>query len=208
MTTTATGEDGLEARVDTALADVYRTLGALYLEPPEAETVETLRTWCRLVADDEGLPAPVVDAVETVRSASTDPEEVRPAFTRLFLGISEAQSPPPPYESLYVDGRLNGPSSIELEAFYLDAGYELAVDDELIDHAGYELAFLGVLCDRGDRERQRVFLERFVGDWLPAFHEAARETDPPQFYRGVFALTEAIIDLHIEALEEAGVTVE
>ncbi len=204
----ATDADLLEERFEAGLADLYRALGVLYLEPPEAETVDSLREWCRLVADDEALPASVADAVETVLASSTDLEELRPAFTRLFLAISEARSPPPPYESLYVDGTLNGPSSTELEAFYLDAGYELAVDDELIDHAGYELAFLGELCDRGDRRRQRAFLEQFVGDWLPAFHEAAIQKDAPKFYRGVFALTEAVIDLHLEALEEAGVTVQ
>ncbi len=72
----------------------------------------------------------------------------------------------------------------------------LAVEDELIDHPGYELAFLAELCERGARDAQLSFIRTPVGDWLPEFHAAALEGEPPTFYRGVFTVTEALLELH------------
>jgi len=97
---------------------------------------------------------------------------------------------------------LNGPSSSEVEAFYLEAGVELAVEDELIDHAGYEFAFLAELCERGAVDAQLGFIETHVGAWLGEFHDEAAAYDPPQFYRGVFDLAESLLAFHAETIRE------
>lgn len=182
------------------LTPVYRILGRLYLEPPEERTVAELHDWCESLAI-ESLPPELADAVEQVRTSSPDLDVLRGAFTRLLQGVSYGGATAPPYESLYVDGVLNGPSSTEVDAFYRGAGVELAVDDELIDHAGYELAFLAELCARGDTERQLAFIRTHIGDWIGDFHAAAAEAEPPSFYRGVFGVTERLLELHAETLE-------
>ena len=184
-----------------ALAPAYRLLGELYLHPPDEQLVSAIRQWCASV-DTESLPQDIGDAVETATEADTDIDTLRGAFTRLLQGVSYGESTPPPYESMYVDGMLNGPSSTQVDAFYLEAGVELAVDDELIDHAGYELLFLAELCERGDEDGQRGFIRTHVGDWLGAFHERAAEDDPPAFYRGIFELTESLLELHADTLED------
>jgi len=192
------------AAVGEALAPVYRTLAELYLEPPTERTVRTLTEWCVAIDDErESLPDDLEAAFETVREGATaDLDRLKGAFTGLLQGVSYGDSPPPPYESLHVDGVLNGPSSSEVEAFYLEAGVELAVEDELIDHAGYELAFLGELCERGAVDAQLGFIETHVGAWLGEFHDEAAAYDPPTFYRGVFELTESLLEFHAETIRE------
>ena len=190
-----------ETEIGATLAPAYRLLAGLYAEPPDERTGRAIRQWCGAVAD-ESLPPDLAEAAETVRTAETDLDTLRSAFTRLLQGVSYGESTPPPYESMYVDGMLNGPSTTEVEAFYHEMGVELAVDDELIDHAGYELSFLAELCERGDRVAQLAFIRTHVGDWLPAFHDAAMDAEPPAFYRRVFSLTESLLELHAETLEE------
>ncbi len=194
-----------DVAVEGGLAPAYRTLAALYREPPDERTIRSLREWCRRVDGD--LPPALSTAVGTVLEADPEPAKLRAAFTRLLQGVSYGETVPPPYESLYVDDVLNGPSTTEVQAFYLEAGVELAVEDELVDHAGYELAFLAELVERGGRAAQLAFIRTHVGAWLPTFHEDAAG-DAPAFYRGVFALTEAVLELHAESLEAAGVTVD
>lgn len=197
-------DPGSVAAVGEALAPVYRTLADLYLEPPTERTVQTLTEWCVAIDDGhETLPNDLEAAFETVRDGATaDLDRLKGAFTGLLQGVSYGDSPAPPYESLHVDGVLNGPSSSEVEAFYLEAGVELAVEDELIDHAGYELAFLGELCEREAIDAQLGFIETHVGAWLGEFHDEATAYDPPTFYRGVFDLTESLLAFHAETIRE------
>ena len=197
-------DPGSVAAVGEALAPVYRTLADLYLEPPTERTVQTLTEWCVAIDDGrETLPDDLEAAFETVRDGATaDLDRLKGAFTGLLQGVSYGDSPAPPYESLHVDGVLNGPSSSEVEAFYLEAGVELAVEDELIDHAGYELAFLGELCEREAIDAQLGFIETHVGAWLGEFHDEATAYDPPTFYRGVFDLTESLLAFHAETIRE------
>jgi TorA maturation chaperone TorD len=48
--------------------------------------------------------------------------------TRLFRGIREKDSPPPPYESVYREQRLRGESSSEVYGFYCTLGVSLPED--------------------------------------------------------------------------------
>ncbi len=192
------------AGIGAALAPAYRTLSRLYLEAPTEVTVRAISAWCETVDDErESLPDDLEEAFETVRDGETAGfDRLRGAFTGLLQGVSYGESPAPPYESLYVDGVLNGPSSSEVEACYLEAGVELAVEDELIDHAGYELAFLAELCEREAVDAQLGFIETHVGSWLGDFHAEATAYDPPTFYRGVFELTESLLEFHAETIRE------
>ncbi len=197
-------DPGSVSEIGAALAPAYRSLSRLYLEAPNERTVGAITAWCDAVDDEgESLPPALEDAFGTVRAgAEADLDRLKGAFTELLQGVGYGSSPAPPYESLYVDGVLNGPSSSEVEAFYLEAGVELAVEDELIDHAGYELAFLAELCEREALDAQLGFIETHVGDWLGEFHDETAAYDPPQFYRGVFDLTEALLEFHRETVRE------
>ena len=54
-TDTRTDVDAAESTADSfesGLAAVYRTLGALYREPPEPETIEAIEQWGSVVGAD------------------------------------------------------------------------------------------------------------------------------------------------------------
>ncbi len=89
------------------------------------------------------------------------------------------------YESLAVDGKLAGPSTLAVWSVYEAAGLIVA-DTELPDHASVELAFLAYLADQEaaapDQAAQwhrarRLFIKRHAGQWLPALGEALSRTD-------------------------------
>ena len=203
-------DPGSIEEIGAALAPAYRTLSRLYFEAPNERTVGAITAWCEAVDDEgESLPPALEDAFGAVRAgAETDLDRLKGAFTELLQGVGYGPSPAPPYESLYVDGVLNGPSSSEVEAFYLDSGFELSVDGDLVDHAAFELAFLAGLCEHGERTRQLAFIQLHLGEWLPEFHESATEFEVPAFYEGVFELTEAVMDLHVESLREEGISID
>lgn len=203
-TTRTTSDDAnapAEQPLEEGLAQAYRTLAMVYLEPPTEELTASFREW-RGALDEPGLPDELREAIEIVANADTDPDELRPVYTRLFHGLSRNHSPPPPYESVYRDGRLQGPHSVLVERAYAEAG--LAFDDspENVDHLGVELHFLAHLCEENGHEAQRSFVESHLLEWVPEFHEAAERCDAPEFYRGVFAITETLLRLQLAVLEE------
>jgi TorA maturation chaperone TorD len=123
-----------------------------------------------------------------------------------------------PYEAVYRDerivgdeivrGLLMGPSTLGVRALYRAAGLEIVPElRELPDHVGLELACMGALCgaearawEHGDREgirRAREIEIRLLGEhlleWVPPLCARVRQNAGGPFYRGVAALTEAVL---------------
>ncbi len=195
-------EDAEELGIHQGLASTYSLLGELYLHPPSKEVVDALTDTAEALAEStDGFPR-LREAVDTLLDVDADVEELRPEYTRVFQGLTQGESPPPPYESLYRDGTVNGPSSVEVERKYMEAGVELAREDTLVDHAGYELQFVSVLCRRGEAGQLESFLGEHLLEWLPEFHAAARDRDAAMYYQAVFELVEAVLELHAEAIAE------
>lgn len=190
-------------------ARVYRTLGTLYLTRPTTEFVEQIRTWATEWLDTEPSPPPAIrEPLETIQQDETSADDLRSDFTRLFRGISESDAVDPPYESLYRDGQLYGSTAIEVQRGYRSAGFETAAEEsnELPDHVGIELEFLGELCELRERDAElsagRIedaiewLLDEHLTVWLPQLQARVHEADPPPFYEGVVDLTVAIVEVH------------
>jgi DMSO reductase family type II enzyme chaperone len=134
---------------------------------------------------------------------TTDVEAVAQAlrleYTRLFIGPQAL--PAPPYESVYREPwwGVMGETTLAVRRAYEAAG--LALDPEtkaLPDHVAAELEFLARLSKEQAAawsvpdERRAVhwlwhehsFLERHLGQWLPAFAERVGAAAVP-FYRGL-----------------------
>lgn len=208
---TDTTDDG----IDHALARVYRVLGELYLERPETDRIARVTDWA---SEWRQAAGPLPEDVETalVDVASADPEEderLRGAYTHLFRGVSEAESPPPPYESIYRDGQFYSGTTTEIRQGYRWAGLDVARNgnNEPADHLGVELQFLAELCE-GTRpetgpddpsldDAQWWLLDDHLTGWLPPFAAQIRDCDPPAFYAGVVDLTEAVVTDHHSRLE-------
>lgn len=132
-----------------------------------------------------------------------------------------------PYEAVYRDervvgnevvrGLLMGPSTLAVKALYREAGLEVPADLlELPDHVGLELGCMQGLCDAeakawqvGDAEAvrrarglQRRLLKDHLLQWVPALCARIRERAPGPFYRGIAALTEAVLVQDAQALAQ------
>lgn len=209
-------------RWDEQAARVYRFLGRAFLQPPDRPFLEEVAAWCeRLLAQGEKLPTKLREALRTMRAALGDLTEERvqmlqEEFVRLLRGISPRHSPPPPYESVYREGKLWGEATAAVCRIYAEWG--LAPDKgrlghEPPDHLGLELQFMGFLCARErrngrtapNRETQRAFLEKHL-DWIDMLREHVQAFDPDPFYEGLLALTQAWLRLHREYLSASSST--
>lgn len=201
--------DHTEDDVEPPQARVYRTLGTVYLARPTEQLAQQIRSWADVWLQETPAPTDeIAAALEQIRTDSTPVDELRPEFTRLFRGVSERSSVEPPYESLYRDGQLYGSTAIEVQQGYRSAGFEVTTDDEneLPDHLGIELQFLGELCEMRERDEglpaERVddaiqwLLDEHLTEWLPQVQVRIHEADPSAFYAGVVDLTAAVVDEH------------
>lgn len=170
-------------------AAVFAILGNCYLEPPTRDQLSTIREWAvrwREMAPSSELEA----ALEPLTSVEPgDADRLNEAFTQLFRGVVP-DAPDPPYESLYRDGQLQGPSAQAVRAAYREAGVTRASSTgELIDHLGIELHFAATLAERGDEETLEEFVTTHTAVWFDEFRAAIEARDPPAFYRGLLAVT-------------------
>ncbi|RMD70480.1 MAG: hypothetical protein D6819_04190 [Gammaproteobacteria bacterium] len=185
---------------------IYWFLSRLYLEPPDGELLEAVR---RLPAD------PPWGALQEAAEGQSQ-ESLAVEFTRLFRGIKEGYGPPPPYESLYREGRLMGESTLEVMGCYERAGFGIIEPSAgPQDHLGVELRFMALLSyeegearsrdDRGEAERrlgqQRDFLAAHLGAWLPPYCSTLAGECREDFYREVARFTEAFAASEMARLE-------
>ena len=137
--------------------------------------------------------------------------------TRLFRGVSEKHSPPPPYESFYREQRLSGQTSADVYRFYCRLGVTLPEGwTESPDYLGVEIDFMRLLC-QGEEEawlnnqpERALKLLRASGDflrdhlmkWAPSFFEKMVELAGLDFYRGLAKLTSGFLKVDLRLVEE------
>lgn len=205
----------------TDLEPLYRLLGTLYLEPPSSEIIEATNDWLdRWSTHAESVSQEIAEPVELMKDGIDEPS-LGKQFTRLFMGLHDQLSPRPPYESLYRDGTIFGPTADAVSRQYQSVG--LVIDEDVSghpqDHLGFELHYLAELCarerdtvERGEggeiakiRQRQLDFLQTHVIVWLEEFHSECMSHDPDAFYRGVLDLTRETVRTHEQWLVDIGV---
>jgi TorA maturation chaperone TorD len=187
---------------------IYWLLAGFYLEAPQPELLDRLRA----VPVDDAAPddelAPLLAALRDSLADETEPEALHRDYSRLFLGLREGYGLPPPYESLYLEGRLLGESTEDVMDHFRRSGISLAQESAgPEDHLGLELKFLSLLCLResqawrhGYREQghgclaaQRDFLAEHLRQWAPDYCRKVAAEARTGFYRNVAALTAAAI---------------
>lgn len=206
-------------------AIVYRILAGLYTKPVEIPDLGTLMCWC-----DMGLKSSESDFPEKLRGGLRDIaawfaeqnyqpsaeclKEVNSEFVRLFRGLSRQQSPPPPYESVYVDeGHVYGPSTDQVTKKFNQ--YKLKVPgSEPPDHLPLELDFMRFLCEREVEtlenngsakeciEEQYMFLDEHLMRWVPSLCENIRKYSQSRLYRGIADFTEAWINCDRDIVDD------
>jgi TorA maturation chaperone TorD len=189
-------------------AEAYWFLASLYGSPLAGGTLERLaHTAARLSVDEAGLAAELhaVLAAEADRPGLA--ERLATEHARLFLGLREGYGPPPPYESLWREGRILGDSTLAVAAAFSDAGFEDFGTCGPCDHIAHELRFLASLCHaeaealsagQADeaawaRGRQVAFLSEHLVAWVPRYCRRLAEHSAEPFYGALARVTEEVI---------------
>ncbi len=209
-------------------ARIYRTLSITYARPADEHLVELLRPWGTLETElpQGALPEIMKRGLRKIwiwleRCGSQPSEELLTAlvaeFTWLFRGLNRFHSPPPPYESVYLDeGLVYGASTERVIQRYRRFRLK-GQNNEPPDHIALELDFMRFLCERealawqtegGGQDllkEEDAFLSEHLARWAPAFCENIRMSDTTGFYDGLADVTEGWIccdQMIIEGLTE------
>jgi TorA maturation chaperone TorD len=223
-------ETGKSLAVAQARRSVYEMLSGFFLELPDPETVNCIfnpdfgrrLSAVALVFETgeirEGLSF-ISTFISSFKNHSREEILKRIAIdrTRLFRGVSEEHSPPPPYESFYREQRLSGQTSADVYRFYCRLGVTLPEGwTESPDYLGVEIDFMRLLC-QGEEEawlnhqpEKALKLLRASGDflrdhllnWAPSFFEKMVEMAGLDFYRGLARLTNGFLKVDLRLVEE------
>lgn len=202
-----------------ARGKLYQLLAAVYAGPPSLDFLKLLAGWVASVSKDEEhsqlLSQQMRHSLSMLDSffekgnfGEELGETISVEFTRLFRGVKLHYSPPPPYESVYLEesGSVFGESTVAVHRKYLQFGLDLSerVSGEPPDHISFELEFMRNLCskeadawDGGNEEEalgmmraEKEFLREHLLAWLPKFCNKIREYDRLGFFRELADLTE------------------
>ncbi len=116
-------------------------------------------------------------------------ETLQVEHTRLFIN-AVPHVIAPPYGSVYIqgEGTIMNKSTELVRKFYRQRGFDLAPGNEIADHLGNELEFLGLLAESGEPADEDLFLQRFFRPWFGSFHDRVIEGADHHFYRVVVRL--------------------
>ena len=189
---------------ETARAEVYGLLAALYYAAPTAELHENMR-----LAVTEAPAAGAVlegswgELVAAARAQSLT--EIGQEYEALFGGVGKPEVYL--YGSHYLSGFLN---EKPLAALRTDiAALGLARDDampETEDHVAYLCEVMRYLIAGDDvavanLTRQQEFFARHVQPWFPLMCEALMQHPKARFYRALAAFTQAFIGVESQGFD-------
>jgi TorA maturation chaperone TorD len=189
---------------ETARAEVYGLLAALYYAPPPAALLDNLR-----VAVTE---APAAGALleaswsELVAAARKLPDaDIAGEYDALFGGVGRPEVYL--FGSHYLSGFLN---EKPLAALRTDLGVLGLARDEAMpeteDHAAYLCEVMRYLIAGDDVEvanltRQRDFFARHVQPWLPMMCESVAQHPKARFYRALAVFTQAFVSVEAQGFD-------
>ncbi len=189
---------------ETARAEVYGLLAALYYAAPSAELHENIR-----IAVTEAPAAGALlesswgELVAAARAQSL--ADIAQEYDALFGGVGKPELYL--FGSHYLSGFLN---EKPLAALRTDiAALGLARDEtmpETEDHVAYLCEVMRYLIAGDDVEvanltRQREFFARHVQPWLPMMCDAVMQHPKARFYRALAAFTQAFISVEAQGFD-------
>src|SRR4030042_84440 len=191
---------------------IYGILSTVFGGLPGEQLVRVFFSWnVTEQVSREFLPLKIKRGLKQINiwleERGSEPSEIaalETEFTRLFRGLGRAKSPPPPYESVYLDsGLLYGPSTQRVADTYRRFRVK-GQNNEPPDCIALEMDFMRFLCDRevaawetGNAQEllkeEEAFLREHLASWVPSFCENVRRFDTGVFYTGLADLTEGWI---------------
>ncbi len=189
---------------ETARAEVYGLLAALYYAAPTAELHDNM---CLAVTEAPAagavLERPWGELVAAARAQSL--AEIGQEYEALFGGVGKPEVYL--FGSHYLSGFLN---ERPLAALRTDiAALGLARDEampETEDHVAYLCEVMRYLIAGDDvavanLTRQREFFARHVQPWMPLMCEALLQHPRARFYRALATFTQAFVDVESQGFD-------
>ncbi|MDP2819714.1 MAG: molecular chaperone TorD family protein [Polaromonas sp.] len=189
---------------ETARAEVYGLLAALYYAPPSAELLDNLRVAVtEAPAAGALLEAPWGELVKVARNLSH--EAIAREYDGLFGGVGKPEVYL--FGSHYLSGFLNEKPLAALRTD-LDA-LGLARDDamsETEDHLAYLCEVMRYLIAGEDVEvanltRQREFFARHLQPWVSLLCDAVAAHPKSDFYRSVAGFTQVFVSVETQGFD-------
>ena len=202
----------------------FRTLGALVYTELTQEEINNLAAMNLLAARKEFPEGDMADGFAGMgrylaRRGPNARQDLAVEYARIFLGAGVAEKDcAVPFESVFTskDGLLMQDSRDDAVAFYRAHG--MKVEESLNvpeDHLGFELQFLGILCEQtaaayenGDAElaqakeaAQAAFLDKHILNWIDKLSAKVERCALSPFYPSVMKIIKAFSEEHRAYLE-------
>jgi TorA maturation chaperone TorD len=189
---------------ETARAEVYGLLAALYYAAPSQDLYDNLRVAVtEAPAAGSLLESPWAELVAAAREQHLP--EIAREYDALFGGVSKPEVYL--FGSHYLSGFLNEKPLAALRSDIAVLG--LARDEtlpETEDHVAYICEVMRYLIAGEDvavanLTRQREFFTRHVQTWLPAMCEAVMQHPKARFYRALAAFTQSFVSVEAQGFD-------
>ena len=189
---------------ETARAEVYGLLAALYYAAPSQDLYDNLRVAVTVAPAAGGLlESPWAELVAAAREQSLP--EIAREYDALFGGVSKPEVYL--FGSHYLSGFLNEKPLAALRGDIAALG--LARDEtlpETEDHVAYICEVMRYLIAGDDvavanLTRQVEFFTRHVQTWLPAMCEAVMQHPKARFYRALAGFTQSFFSVEAQGFD-------
>lgn len=191
------------AEEDLLRANCYGLLASALLAPPTVEFLDILKG---LQGDDSPFGAAMSalgDAAQT-----TDPDDIRDEFTRLFYGHG-AGGELHPYASFYLTGFIYDKPLASLRDDLVALGLAKAdVTAEPEDHIAFLMSvmhelIIGVHNASTGLDAQKAFYDKHVAPWATKFFEDLETAENADFMRPVGTIGKLLMEIENQAFSIA-----
>ena len=197
----------VSAQEAKATADVYRFLATVFTTHPTQESVDAVRR----IAGELGIACKKdfdlsqLDREYMALFVVPNPRYVAPYESvfrdRWLLPVAPKAGVPDGATSVMIKGLVMGESTLAVQACYRQAG--VAPKEELPDHIGNELRFIGYLWEREAESPpheaamiagwRTTFHDEHVMKWIGQLRHRLAESDDMGYYRVVVQIAETVL---------------
>ena len=184
-------------------SNFYFFLSSLFLTPPTADTLGTLREIAAFSVNSSFISNGTKQLISELENINNeDFRSLVQEYHDLFkVPLSKFVTP---YESVYRHGCMSGKSGVDVKKIYTRLGFQIPNEyHELPDHIGTELAFMATLCKEEEKaykennpklitslqKMEKKFLKEHILCWLPDLCEKIFEKTKNNFYLAIAKIT-------------------
>ena len=173
---------------------VFKFLSLAFAYPNEAFLSE-LKSTADKIKGNTSVFHELIASIE-----KEEQEQLQGEYTRLFIN-GYPHTPCPPYESVYLEKRMLGQASLEVQAFYKE--WNMSVESGLTDHIATEFEFLSFLASAlslktiamAATESSERFLKEHLCRWVPQFATDLKSAASLEAYKLLGTLVESSLQV-------------